>query len=95
MQNPENKASLGCGTLILISLIVMIFGNANRGYDKQLKNDFRQLQSEVSFLKSEIENQSRTLDEINKALKELNRRSSQPRPRVTAPSTTEAPFSEN
>ena len=30
MQNPDNKASLGCGTLILIALIVMIFGNANR-----------------------------------------------------------------
>lgn len=95
MQNPENKASLGCGTLILIALIVMIFGNANRGDDKQLKNDVRQLQSEVTSLRSEIRDQSRTLDEIDKSLKELNKRASQPRPRVIVPATPEAPLPDN
>jgi len=95
MQNPENKASLGCGTLILIALIVMIFGNANRGDDKQISDKLLYLQSEIGALRFELKKQSDYLEKIEKSLNEINDRSSQPRPRVIAPSTPEAPLPEN
>ena len=95
MQEPNNKASLGCGTLILIALIVMIFGNANRGDDKQLKNEVRTLQAEVTSLKSQIQDQSKILNEINQSLKDFNKYSPVPRPRIVVHSTPEAPLPEN
>lgn len=46
-QAPDNKASLGCGTLILIALIVMIF---SRG------NDSRSISHEIRVLRDEVQN---------------------------------------
>jgi hypothetical protein len=52
------KASLGCGTLILIALIVMIFGNQG-GRDETLvrglRDDVQKLQKTVGAQTSEIE----------------------------------------
>ena len=49
-QVPDNKVSLGCGTLILIALIVMIFG---RGSDSnKLEREIRDLRSDVRTLNS-------------------------------------------
>lgn len=81
----NNRASLGCGTLILIALIVMIFGGANRGNDKEVAQQLRNLQSEVNVLKSDIANQSVILGKIKQSLDESSMRARQPRPRVVTP----------
>lgn len=99
MSPPSQKASLGCGTLILIALIVMIFGNANRGNDAQLTTQIQSLQSQingltssVNSLKKNIQEQSGDLTKIQKSLDELHKRSTEVRPRVVAvPSSSDAP----
>jgi hypothetical protein len=92
MSQPNNKASLGCGTFILIALIVIIFGNANRDVDKDLKQqlgsvraDVGSLESDLNGLKAEMKTQSETLAKISKTLEELSKRSAQARPRVVLP----------
>jgi hypothetical protein len=99
MTNPDNKASLGCGTLILIALIVIIFGNANSGDDKKLSGQLNSLKTEIGSLKSELSKQSDTLKKIEKSLSEINERAKapqiQPRPRVVSPATPEAPLPAN
>lgn len=109
MSTPNNKVSLGCGTFILIALIVIIFGNANRDVDKDLKQqlgsiraDVGRLESGLSGLKAEMRTQSETLAKISKTLEELKQRPAQPRPRVVAPAGSpespplpEAPLPEN
>jgi predicted nucleic acid-binding Zn-ribbon protein len=49
MSDSNNKASLGCGSLILIAVIVLIFGNA--GNDKELLREVRSLKAEINSLK--------------------------------------------
>jgi len=51
MANDSNTTvSLGCGTLILIAIIVAIFSNGS-----DLSNDIRRLRSEVRDLKQEVQ----------------------------------------
>ena len=109
MSTPNNKVSLGCGTLILIALIVMIFGNSHRDDDTHLKqqiatlqSDVSELKSDVSSLKSDIKDQSATLSKIKDSLEEISKRFTQVRPRIVpaAPRTPgsptpEAPLPEN
>ena len=110
MPPPNNKASLGCGTLILIALIVMIFSNGTRDVDKQLKqqlttlhSEMGDLQTEVSSLKADIRTQAEALAKISKTLEEINTRAAQARPRVFLPARPpgapdpqpEAPLPEN
>ena len=52
--NP-NTVSLGCGTLILIALIVLIFG---RGSTNELEREIRSLQTSVGELKTAVQAQS-------------------------------------
>jgi Sec-independent protein translocase protein TatA len=47
-----HQVSLGCGTLILIALIVLIFSGRGTG---DLKNEVHGLRSEVGELKKEVE----------------------------------------
>ena len=96
MPPPNNKASLGCGTLILIALIVMIFGNSNRDVDQNLKSqvstiraDVTEIQSELSGLKADIRAQSETLAKISKTLDKMNMPQKQARPRVVLPPDSE------
>lgn len=49
------EVSLGCGTLILIALIVLIFG---RGGTEDLEREVRGLRSEVGELKNAVEAQT-------------------------------------
>lgn len=49
------EVSLGCGTLILIALIVLIFG---RGGTKDLEREVQGLRSEVVALKEAVEAQT-------------------------------------
>ena len=78
-QAPDNKASLGCGTLILIALIVMIFsrGNDSRDLSREvqgLRNEVRQLaarpyaaQEDVA-LRQSIEALQRSVDQQGKEI---------------------------
>jgi Sec-independent protein translocase protein TatA len=49
------EVSLGCGTLILIALIVLIFGRAGTG---DLEREVRGLRSDVGELKKAVEAQT-------------------------------------
>jgi Sec-independent protein translocase protein TatA len=61
-------ATLGCGTLILIALIVLIFSGPGVS---NLASDVRSLHSEVGDLKKAVEDQTQ---EIKRLREELNRR---------------------
>ncbi len=53
-----NPASLGCGTLILVALIVLIFGNKNDDLVEEirsLRNEVHQLGEEVRGLRGDRE----------------------------------------
>ena len=49
------QASLGCGTLILIALIVMFFGGRNTN---DLEHEIRRLRSDVGELTAAVEQQT-------------------------------------
>jgi hypothetical protein len=53
--NRGQAVSLGCGTLILIALIVLFF--SNRGHD-EVKREIRGLRSEVAGLRGAVEAQT-------------------------------------
>ena len=57
----DNKVQLGCGTLIVIALIVMIFSG---------DRDTNELQKEVRDLSTKIERLETKIDEISKKLDE-------------------------
>jgi type II secretory pathway component PulM len=54
-ENRTQQATLGCGTLILIALIVMIFSRADT---KDLEREVKELKTEVGALKKTIETQT-------------------------------------
>lgn len=68
MSDSNNKVSLGCGTLILIAVIVLIFGNANN--DKDLLREVRRLQSDVRALKNAAAARSGS-GELDSVIKEI------------------------
>lgn len=64
-QERDNKVSLGCGTLIFIAIIVLIFRGSGghkelRDEVNQLKNAITSLQNDVKSLQRTIENQQRS-----------------------------------
>jgi len=81
MPAPDNRASLGCGTLILIALIVMIFSNSDRSGSRRLERQLEELRAEINHLKADMGSQSATLAQIKQSLDEINKRPA-PRPRV-------------
>lgn len=68
----QQQASLGCGTLILIALIVLIFGNAgNQEQTEEIRDLRRQvssLEQMVEDLRKSVERQSGELAEIKQML---------------------------
>ncbi len=57
----SNKAELGCGTLILIALIVMIFSNCgNRVSD--LRNDVQELTKQVNVLQQKVDSLTQAVE---------------------------------
>jgi hypothetical protein len=72
----DRKVSLGCGTLILIALIVLIFGNANRSDDVAgVERELRELQADVLQLRRAVEEQTDKVASLERAFKlqpELN-----------------------
>ena len=61
MSDSNQPVSLGCGTLILIALIVLIFSNANKDEEQQL----RDLRSDVQALTEEVREMRRIIDVEN------------------------------
>ncbi len=59
------KVSLGCGTLILIALIVLIFGG--RG-TRDLEHEVQGLRSEIGELKKSVEAQTWEIKELQHKL---------------------------
>jgi hypothetical protein len=57
----EHRVQLGCGTLIVIALIVMFF---SRGNDRDLENEISGLRSDVGELKKLIEVQTGELRQL-------------------------------
>jgi len=66
------RATLGCGTLILIALIVLIFSNPSVS---NLKNEIAGLRSEIGQLKKTIDAQT---DQIKTLQEKLERAKGQP-----------------
>ena len=66
--NQDNKASLGCGTLILIALIVMIFGNSG---DQNLLPQIHSLQKSVQDLEGKIGTLENKIDQQTRSIEEL------------------------
>ena len=71
----SQTASLGCGTLILIALIVLFFsgGPARELKDdvKKLHADVRSLQSDVSSMKTTLNTQTILLQQMQQKLDKL------------------------
>jgi Sec-independent protein translocase protein TatA len=63
--NRTQQVSLGCGTLILIALIVMIF--SGRGTD-DLEREVHGLRSEVGELKKSVEAQTAEIKSLKQML---------------------------
>ncbi|MFC7338229.1 hypothetical protein ACFQY0_13630 [Haloferula chungangensis] len=84
MTPPDNstKASLGCGSLILIAIIVLIFSN---GKNDEVEKQLRDTRSELKELKAEVVTQSATLSRIEDELKKANSKPPGPKPRVIVP----------
>ncbi len=59
-QERDNKVSLGCGTLILIAIIVLIFSGS--GTNRQLRDEMNQLKNAVANLQNEIKSLQRTIE---------------------------------
>lgn len=68
MPESNHKASLGCGTLILIALIVLIFGNHQ---NTDLNRSIQRLSSQINTIEQETNSQSEALKKIESELKSL------------------------
>jgi Sec-independent protein translocase protein TatA len=61
----QQQATLGCGSLILIALIVIIFSKS--GAD-ELHKEIKSLGGEVKMLKQSVESQSTQIKELRASL---------------------------
>jgi hypothetical protein len=61
----EHRVQLGCGTLIVVALIVMFF---SRTSTTEMENEIRGLRSEVAELKKLLEAQSGEIRELRQKL---------------------------
>ena len=76
-QQQEVKASLGCGTLILIAVIVMIFGG-HKDHD-QLINQVEEIRLEGQRQHQDLSSKIRSLtDEVEALKKELKNKALTP-----------------
>ncbi len=56
----SNRVQLGCGTLVIIALIVMIF--SGRSNDNELKRNVQELTKQVLVLQGKVDALSRTIE---------------------------------
>ena len=64
----KQKATLGCGTLILLAVIVLTFTHAG---NEDAKREVRQLREEVKLLQSTVTTQSRDIQDMKRMLKQI------------------------
>ena len=60
----QQQATLGCGSLILIALIVIIFSKSGAN---ELEKEIQSLSSEVKGLKQSVESQSTQIKELRES----------------------------
>jgi hypothetical protein len=60
-----HRVTLGCGTLILIALIVLFF---SRGNADDVKNEIGRLRSDIAELKTTVEAQTRQIERLQSKL---------------------------
>jgi hypothetical protein len=90
MKPYNQKTSLGCGTLILIALIVLIFSHSGGDVEdlerqvSQLDSHVLRLTDDIAELKSVSQRQTDLLAEIKRALAD-SASPKLPRPRVVPP----------
>ena len=66
----DNKATLGCGTLILIALIVLIFGNVG---GEDMENEMRSMGREIRMLKMSVQTQATEIRRLKDSVDRLGR----------------------
>jgi hypothetical protein len=67
----KQTVNLGCGTLIVIALIVLIFSNQDRsGEISRMGDQLGKLESRVAQLQSTIEDQTREIATLRRQLAE-------------------------
>jgi hypothetical protein len=71
MAESSQKASLGCGTLILIALIVMIFSHG--GDDKKLRSEISGLRTEIQNLSTKVGAAPAGMDELKQEIQALGK----------------------
>jgi Sec-independent protein translocase protein TatA len=64
-ESQKENVSLGCGTLILIALIVLIFGG---GSTKDLEREVASLKTSVAELKTAVDSQTTEIRELRQQL---------------------------
>ena len=67
--NRSDQVTLGCGSLILIALIVIIFSGSR---DKEIAKDVKELRSEVQVLQTEIKGLQKSVDDLKAELGQRN-----------------------
>ena len=65
-EQQNSPVSLGCGTLILIAVIVSIFSNSQSGLD----DDFRRLREDVRQLTQEVQALTKEVDDLREVITE-------------------------
>ena len=63
----NQKVGLGCGTLILIALIVMIFSGT---HNREIKRELHQLQTEIRSLQSMVEAQRASIQKLQRTIED-------------------------
>jgi hypothetical protein len=66
----NQKTTLGCGTLILIALIVMIFGNMS---GHEATEEIKKLSQEVQTLRSTVSDQTKAIKKLEESLRAMER----------------------
>jgi peptidoglycan hydrolase CwlO-like protein len=66
--NANHRVSLGCGTLILIALIVLIFGNMGEG---DVSGKINELDARIHSLESVIKDQTRQIEKLQTSIDNL------------------------
>lgn len=89
----KQKVSLGCGTLILIALIVLIFGNGGRSSEEELRRlrtDVQKLEETNTRLEHSITKQSREIESLQDQIKSLEQTVNRLTPASPPPAKTRA-----
>ncbi len=64
----NRNTTFGCGTIILIIIIVLIFGNTG---SQQVEREIKMLDAKIDKLGSMVKKQSETIEELNKKIDAL------------------------